>query len=149
MRTNSQEQFEISCTSKQTPERPPKTVRTKALAAAASNVQQSRSRSPRVRSRSAMALVKEEGLRTREADGRARQPAQITVLQACSLNPRSRQYMDPSHRDDNLPARVSVLDVANCGGHLAQRKSALNHRRYLSSFAEFLQDQQVRLVRLH
>src|SRR4051795_11533226 len=57
--------------------------------------------------------------------------------------------MAPSHRDDDLPSCVSVLNVADRGGNLAQRESTVNHRSDLSSFAEFLQHQQVSLVGLH
>src|SRR3954469_20517197 len=54
-----------------------------------------------------------------------------------------------SNRDDDLPSCMSVLDVADGGGNLAQRESAVNHRSHLSTFAEFLQHQQVFLVGLH
>src|SRR5882762_2746478 len=56
---------------------------------------------------------------------------------------------EPSHRDDNLPSCMSVLDIADCGRNLAQRESAVDHRSNLSTFAEFLQHQQVSLVGLH
>jgi len=35
-----------------------------------------------------------------------------------------------SNRDDDLPSCMSVLDVSHCGGNLAQRKSAVNHRSH-------------------
>src|SRR5262245_56560582 len=44
---------------------------------------------------------------------------------------------------------MSVLDVADGSGNLAQRESAVNHRSHLSSFAELLQYQQVSVIRLH
>jgi hypothetical protein len=31
-----------------------------------------------------------------------------------------------SNRDDDLPSSVSVLDIADCGGDLAERESAAN-----------------------
>jgi hypothetical protein len=61
---------------------------------------------------------------------------------------RKRRFV-PSNRDDDLPSCMSVLDVADGGGNLAQRESAVNHRSHLSSFAELLQQQQVSLVGLH
>jgi hypothetical protein len=53
------------------------------------------------------------------------------------------------NRDDDLPSCMSVLDVANCGGNLAQRESAVNYWSHLSGFAELLEHQQVGLVGLH
>jgi hypothetical protein len=44
---------------------------------------------------------------------------------------------------------MSVLDVTNGGRNLAERESAVNHRRDFSRFAELLQHQQVRLDGLH
>src|SRR4051794_33723235 len=40
--------------------------------------------------------------------------------------------MAPSHRDDDLPSCMSVFDVADGGGNLAQRESAVNHRCHLA-----------------
>src|SRR5262245_27026031 len=54
-----------------------------------------------------------------------------------------------SYRDDDLPSRMSVLEVPNGGRSVAQQESAVDHRPHLSSFAEFLQRQQVDLAGLH
>jgi hypothetical protein len=101
----------------------------------------------RARSRLAPALRQMTSGAPRDAP-RGRRNVDVNVSVSSGVAPKG-AWIAPSHRDDDLPSCMSVLDVADCGGHLVERESAVDHRSHLSSFAEFLQHQQVSLAGLH
>src|SRR5213082_2542794 len=53
-----------------------------------------------------------------------------------------------AHGDDELPPSASLVQIADGVGDLAQRVRPVDHRGDLAGGDEFLQDLQVRVVRL-
>jgi len=51
-------------------------------------------------------------------------------------------------RDDHLASRVAAFDVPQCRGRLAQRAGLVDDRLELAGFDEFLQHDEIRVIRL-